>query len=90
MDNKDRLLGRLDETKATSITVFKVRNLMSKVGAGDQPLRDSKTFSTDHVGTSLGCGGRELKAPLSSLQTRGCFPTQKPSIGFKVDDKAER
>ena len=40
MDNKDRLLGRLDETKATSITVFKVRNLMSKVGAGDHPLRD--------------------------------------------------
>ena len=90
IDNKERLLGLFEETRAINITVFKVRCLRSKVEAGDQVSRVLSTASIDQEGHNFGLGGLILKEPFSNLQTKGCLPTQKPSIGFRVADREDR
>ena len=72
------------------MVVFSVRHFKLSFEAGDHSFSISSTLETDQVGQSFGLGGRLLYAPFKRRHTSGCWPTQKPSIGFKVADRADR
>ena len=90
IDSRVRLAGLFEVTRARSIQVLKVRTFSPSLEAGDHSLKVSSTLDTDQEEHNLGLGGLLLKAPFNNRQTRGCWPTQNPSIGFRVAERAER
>ena len=86
-DKSADLEGRV---RAKSMTVFHVMCFKDKVSFLPNECRWSNTTCTSHVLEYFGKGGLSLKAPFSSLVTRGCCPTLRPSTFSCTDEMAER
>jgi hypothetical protein len=72
------------------MTDLKVKDFKSNEVAGPQRCSKSNTLITDQAAHILGSGGLELKTFHQSCYHRMLTNFKKPSIVFKVEDRAER
>ncbi len=62
--------------------IFRVRNLIGADSSGSKGVmtRPSSTIAKSHEGTVALLGGLNRLAPRMKRATRGCFPTETPSM----------